>query len=207
MINVTKTYLVSFPRSGQHLVARAMQWVYPDWFVYSEFYSTTHNIDNNPHVNLQKQHDFDLNMEIKDDFFYVVLTREFYGTVLSHYDLYIADIGDQPDDENKFIIFIDSFKDYYFGFKKKWVDSELRPNMLRFSFDEIVACPSSVVKRIAEKIIHGDAGKEAFNNGHPNAFATLDIACAAWPKRKPQEHRYWHVLAEHTKEWFSSEGI
>lgn len=86
MVNgIHKTKIVSFPRSGCHLLVRGLQILLQDELVFSEFYGVEHNMENSPCVNLQKSHDFNLTDEIDPNMKYIVLHRNPLQAVESWY--------------------------------------------------------------------------------------------------------------------------
>lgn len=110
--NLNKTILVSYPRSGHHLMVRGLTEALDHKLVYSAFYGVAHNMDNCEFVNLQKSHDFDLTDEINPDLNYIVLIRNFEDATRSWHKSIKSEI---PIDE-----FLESKREYYEGFVKKW---------------------------------------------------------------------------------------
>lgn len=109
---INKTYLVSFPRSGHHLLVRGLQRVMEHKLIYSEFYTVKHNFSTCRFVNLQKSHDFDLQQEIKPDYKYVVLIRNMEDALISWWKT--------TDRKVKLANFIRRNEKYYLDFMMKW---------------------------------------------------------------------------------------
>lgn len=132
--NLIKTYLVSFPRSGHHLSVRGLQAAMNHQIVYSEFYRSKHNMDNCDCVNLQKSHDFDMALPIREDYNYIVLIRGFELAVESWYKLSAPEGIDLE-------TFRDEKKEYFDKFMEKWVSSpnfDDSPNRLVVSYHDLV---------------------------------------------------------------------
>lgn len=113
--NLNKTILVSYPRSGHHLMVRGLTEALDHKLVYSAFYGVAHNMANCEFVNLQKSHDFDLTDEINPDLNYIVLIRNFEDATRSWHKSIKSEM---PIDE-----FLESKREYYEGFRKKWGDA------------------------------------------------------------------------------------
>ena len=73
-----KNFLVSFPRSGQHLLERLLKdtYEYYDWeFSYCEFYECCRSAPCSKGSLFTKNHDFGVNLPIEDEYRYLVLYR------------------------------------------------------------------------------------------------------------------------------------
>lgn len=118
--NVIRTHLVSFPRSGHHLMVRGLTEALNNRLVYSEFYTCKHNFSNCPYVNLQKSHDFN-DSPIDPDGNYIVMIREFEPAVESWW---------KTDLTLPFEEFRIKQKQYYDRFVSKWVDGDIPARLL-----------------------------------------------------------------------------
>lgn len=127
---ITKTRIITFPRSGHHLLVRGLQWALTDHLVYSEFYNSPHNMENCPFVNLQKSHDFDLTDLIDDDSQYIIQIRGYELAAESWYRI-------EPRDET-----LEQFRDrnmaYFDGFMQKWVLSPPK-NSIIITYEDMVS--------------------------------------------------------------------
>jgi hypothetical protein len=132
---INKTYLVSFPRSGHHLMVRGLTEAANHKLVYSEGYTPAHNFDTCDHVNLQKSHDFDMDLEIKPDLTYIVLIRAFELAV----DSWIK--AEQIEDAESFR---DSKVEYYDQFMAKWV-SPSNENVLVITYPYLTDYKTSAI--------------------------------------------------------------
>ena len=136
---LNRTIIVSFPRSGHHLLVRGMLAAVPERIVYSEFYKSAHNVTNCEFVNLQKTHDFNLETPIVPDAHYIVQIRGFELAVESWYKLAVAEghIGSFED-------FREEKSVYFDGFMAKWVNTDL-PNKIVLPYHDLVSNKSQTV--------------------------------------------------------------
>jgi len=112
-----KTHLVSFPRSGHHLMVRGLTEALGNKLVYSEYYTSKHNMDNCRFVNLQKSHDFELTDPVNENENYVVLIRDFAPAIKSWYET------EQIRDD--FEVFKEAKLAYYRAFVEKWMQPSI----------------------------------------------------------------------------------
>lgn len=132
---LNKTYLVSLPRSGHHLLVRGLTEAMNHKLVYSEYYNSAHNMQNCDHVNLQKSHDFDLDLEINPEFKYIVLVRDDRQSMLS----WMA--ADKTIDIETFA---KSKAAYYEGFRNKWIVGRI--NTMVIEYEDFVLFKSRMVE-------------------------------------------------------------
>jgi len=131
--------LVSFPRSGHHLLVRGLQQTSDHRVVYSEYYSVEHNMTNCDYVNLQKSHDFDLDLPIHDDLNYIVMFRSFDDAIQSWAKAEKIDDLKQFSHDQR--LYFDQFMD-------KWVFSD-RPNIWLIDYDVLIKEKRSVLTNAA----------------------------------------------------------
>jgi hypothetical protein len=127
---IKKTKVVTFPRSGHHLLVRGLQWALQNELVYSEGYESPHNMDNCEFVNLQKTHDFELTEPIEPEMNYLVQIRPFELAVESWYKML--------DHGVEFDVFRESKVKYFDDFMEKWVLSNL-PNVTVIAYNDLVS--------------------------------------------------------------------
>lgn len=133
MVNgIRKTKIVSFPRSGHHLLVRGLQSALQNEMVYCEPYKSTHHMDVCSFTNVQKSHDFDLTEPINPELHYIVQIRGFELAVESWYKVAQAE-GYQGTLED----FRAEKSDYFDGFMAKWVNSII-PNKIVISYHDLV---------------------------------------------------------------------
>jgi len=154
-----KNIIVSFPRSGMNLFVRLLRHYCKERslpFSYCEIYQKVEcgcrTVPCKENRLFQKNHDFDLGLEIKNDFRYLVLYRE---NRLEQMEAFFrfgkeSDLnGHSPDYSNvqvrrEFISFVKEHKDYYVGFLKKWVLAE-NENILKIEYDALMKNPQQVL--------------------------------------------------------------
>ena len=137
---LNRTIIVSFPRSGHHLLVRGMLAAMPEQIVYSEFYKSAHNTMNCEFVNLQKTHDLELETPINPDAHYIVQIRGFELAVESWYKLAKSEGYD-----GDFETFRDSKSEYFDRFMEKWVNNHDIPNKLVIPYHDLVSSKSASV--------------------------------------------------------------
>lgn len=115
--SIHRTKIVSFPRSGHHLLVRGLQAVFESELVYSEFYKSEHNMENCPYVNVQKSHDFNLDEMIDPEMKYVVLSRTKDDALKSWHKQGVV----YGQSTLNFSQFEEQKEDYYEGFFQKWI--------------------------------------------------------------------------------------
>lgn len=145
--SIHRTKIVSFPRSGHHLLIRGLQAVFESELVYSEFYKSEHNMENCPYVNVQKSHDFDLDEVIDPELKYVVLLRDEDDSILSWYKQSIKFEG-----YCKNYLDFYSIKDNYLEkFKNKWENAD-GENILHTHFSDLVTDKTTYLLRVCNFI-------------------------------------------------------
>lgn len=189
------TYIVSFPRSGQHLVVRGLMWVMPDLVVYSEGYQVAHNIENNGAVNIQKSHDFDLKLEVKPEYQYLVLTRDFIPALKSWWRMAVG--NGMEDSEESFRNFcLDGKKAYYDGFMAKWKPLVDGRQVQMTSFASLCAAPEMCLREIVSFVLNEIPEHLRFENTREEAFESFSGACRIWRAFQQPDFKYGKVLSE-----------
>jgi len=136
---IKKTYIVSTPRSGHHLLVRGLEAAANHKLVYSENYNCKHNFTTCDFVNLQKDHDFELDLDISKEFKYVVLWRPQAESLHAWYNATESNISLSK--------FIKKNGNYFDRFAEKWLKSEL-PNVSIFFYADWIQHKRKTVKRI-----------------------------------------------------------
>jgi hypothetical protein len=135
--------IVSFPRSGQHLVEKILEFCCKEHdidFTYCEFYSCCKSIPCNNGKNTSKNHDFDLDLKISDDIKYISLYRKDMILQLESYYRYLSEYNDCEYNYDDLLSFIIKSSNYYKGFVEKWIDNE-KTNILKIDYYDIVKNP------------------------------------------------------------------
>lgn len=142
--------IVSFPRSGQHLVEKILEFCCKEHeidFTYCEFYTCCNSLPCKKGKEFSKNHDFDLKLEINNDIKCVCLYREDIILQLEAY--YRFSIG-QTKIKYKYKDLLKFIKDestYYNDFKSKWINNKNK-NILKVDYYEIIENPGKISKKI-----------------------------------------------------------
>lgn len=163
---MTDKYIISLPRSGQHLTERFLKFYYEYTkknidFTYCEFYNCCNTTPCAKGYSIQKNHDFNLNLKINNQNKYLVLYREniidqleSYFRFQKHYeskslssngkDLRIAgstfEIIYSKEDKQQLLNFFKTKAPYYCAFIKKWVFNNNK-NIYKISYEMILSNP------------------------------------------------------------------
>ena len=136
---------ISWPRSRHHLLVRLLSSYFGERFKYCEFY--TEHLDccrqfpctRSESVNFTKNHDFKLDVEVRETLLYIVQYRSFFNSVVSDFELYVKVHGGSFDNRVEFNKFtLDRCKQYK-KFTKKWIERKNAKNMLCVSYEELIA--------------------------------------------------------------------
>lgn len=149
-----RVFVVSFPRSGHHLLAGLIGEVKGDSFSYCEYYNC---LDHKfqpvaceaadwPHHfrtvcrsgrRFQKNHDFDLALPVDDSFLYVVLLRHPVFSLTSWW-VHTQKHGSKEDREIPLRDFVLGRAAYWRGFAAKWsLDTRNRENVLSIRYEDL----------------------------------------------------------------------
>jgi len=154
-------FIVSFPRSGQHLIERLLKHIYNYYgkeYGYCEFYSCCGTTPCKKKSLFQKNHDFGLNLELKSDEKFLVLYREdkihqlesfFRFDAFFHMDKFNSIVN--YDDEiifNRLIDYIKLKSDYYDGFINKYIKSKQYKDSFLIEYSHFLSNPKQYIKQI-----------------------------------------------------------
>lgn len=147
---MTTNFIISYPRSGHHLVERFIEFYCKHKninYSYCEYYKCCRK---NPCIYnklFQKNHDFGLMLSIEDKYKYLVLYRDnFLEQMESYYRyhkydskniVYPNSIFYNIDERTDLYNFIRSHRDSYFNFLNKWV-LNTNTNILKISYDNVI---------------------------------------------------------------------
>lgn len=123
---------ISFPRSGHKLTTDLLSAYFGDRLVYS-------GEPAGPGANFIKHHDQDLNMEIDPESRYLVQIRDVFDSMESWHKMTVR-LDAIPDDVETFRNIFLSKLDYWSGFIKKWVLSDI-PNRVILRYQDLVNNP------------------------------------------------------------------
>ncbi len=155
-----KIHIVSFPRSGQHLLERILLNIFTYYnidFSYCEFYNVCSTIDCKNKCIFQKNHDFDLDFIQQNEKKYIILYRKdiiyqleswfrlkFFGKEVYHKQVHYNNI----DLYTGLVSFIKSKMNYYDGFVNKWVKNNLTDNKIIIDYDNFILNQKENIFRI-----------------------------------------------------------
>jgi hypothetical protein len=153
-------FIISFPRSGQHLFERLLKHIYNYYgkkFSYCEFYNCCKQIPCNKESFFQKNHDFGLNLELKLDEKFIILYRkdkiyqlESYFR-LNYFNMEIYNSKINYEDEiifNDLIKYIKGTSEYYDGFVNKYIKSNKYKQSLIIAYDDFLSEYKVYIKQI-----------------------------------------------------------
>jgi len=168
--------IVSFPRSGQHLIERFLNFYHKENnlnYSYCDYYNHCMKI---PCVNnciFQKNHDWNLNLEIKKSEKFIVLYRSNIEKQLNSFYRHNTNksILIKNSDVIDYLNFFNEKKKYYNGFINKWVENS-NENILKIDYEKLILEPnlnlelilSHIIENYNKKSISNFLKKEKINN-------------------------------------------
>ena len=135
---------MSFPRCGHKLTTDLLQTYFGPEFIYAG--RAVRNSDLLPGVHFTKFHDFDLDAEIRNDRAYIVQVRDPFDAIYSWHKMTV-DLDGIPDDVPTLREIMKQKQDYWAGFVKKWVASEI-PNRVVLRYEDILDNPEAALAKI-----------------------------------------------------------
>ena len=147
---MNKLLIVTFPRSGHHLLVGMLQKYFGPEMVYCETYEHCNTIPcPNLTVNVQKTHDFDLDVAAPDGWKVLVQMREPLPAIVSWYETQVSRYG-MEDSRRSWDEFFAEKMHFYVNFYKKWAHG----NHVIF-YEELIAEPCYFL-RLAVSILIAD---------------------------------------------------
>lgn len=145
-----KFSIVSFPRSGQHLIQDVLKYVCINHdlnYKFCDFYDCCRKDPCSNGSNFLKNHDHDLKLPIKTDRKYIALYRnDIILQLEAYYRYYIKKKGLQYTLQ-ELKSFVLSNKDYYLKFRQKWIDNSSK-NILKIEYYDFIENPSNTIKKV-----------------------------------------------------------
>jgi hypothetical protein len=154
-------FIISFPRSGQHLFERLLKHIYNYYnkeFSYCEFYTCCCKIPCIKKCIFQKNHDFKLNLKLKSDEKFIILYRKdkiyqlesfFRYDNFFHKDKFNANINYEDETTfNDLIKYIKEKSKYYDGFVNKYIKSNKYKQSLIVEYDDFLTRYKDYIKQI-----------------------------------------------------------
>jgi hypothetical protein len=154
-------FIISFPRSGQHLLERLLIEIYKYYnkdFSYCEFYNCCNTVPCYKNCIFQKNHDFNLDLKIPLDDKLIILYRKdkiiqlesYFRLVYLTKEIYDVKLDYNSDLLETAIEFINNNSEYYDRFIDKYVDSNKYTNALIIEYDSIINDTSQYIKNLIE---------------------------------------------------------
>lgn len=139
---------VSWPRSGHHLLARLLRLYYGPTFTYCGFYGQAECCGTAPcekagEIRYSKNHDFDGALPQDPDQRYLIQTRGFAPSVVSNFELYLRDGG--QDDAQSFARFASAQFAPYRAFQDKWVRSDFARSQTVIPYEALIRDPATAL--------------------------------------------------------------
>lgn len=147
------TECICYPRSGHHLLTNILHEYFDVSFVYCEQYKEGHKrIDKDENTNYQKNHDFDLDTEIKDDRQYLIQVRNPLHSLPSRWAMEVRG-ANITDTEENYRLYMKAWSHYWAGFMAKWVLSPV-DNRLVVRYEDLMLNPVEVVVNVIQFLTH-----------------------------------------------------
>jgi len=144
--------IISFPRSGQHLLSDMLKYVLTEHnlpYQYCEFYGCCQKVPCVKKSNFMKNHDFDNDYTILPNQKYIVLFRKNIVLQLETFYRFHIKANSLPYNINDLKTFCNLQKPYYHRFIQKWVDND-NENILKIEYYDLVKKPKDYMRKIME---------------------------------------------------------
>lgn len=153
--------IISFPRSGQHLLERLLNFIYLYYnknYSYCEFYNCCKTLPCKKKCIFQKNHDFHLTLGMPSDNKFIVLYRRDKIRQLEAYfrfnylnsDKHVKINYENSKLFNELIQFIKQRSKYYDEFIQKYVTSKWYTNSLIIEYGDFMNEPKKYIKNLIE---------------------------------------------------------
>lgn len=142
--------IVSFPRSGQHLVESIFIYLTEkhevEWS-YCNFYNCCNSIPCKEGSFVSKNHDFDIKLPIDDNSKYIAIYRKDMIIQLESYYRYSIHYEKKKYKYEDLLEFIINNREYYKEFVKKWIKNKNK-NILKVEYYELINNSEKISKKI-----------------------------------------------------------
>lgn len=178
---MTTINVISFPRSGQHLLQSILKYVFENHhltYSFCEFYGCCATVPCKQNKIIQKCHDINNSYEILPNTKYVVLYRD--DAIMQLESWYRFKIKKSNKDYNydEMLNFIKKKLTYYKNFKNKWVNSS-NNNILKIEYYYFVNNPVICINKIMTHVRPSTVLSQAILNKIPNLeFDEYGKTCA-----------------------------
>jgi hypothetical protein len=146
--------VVSFPRSGQHILQAVLKYVFENHdlnYSFCEFYGCCRSVPCAKSKIIQKNHDFMSSYNILPEAKYVILYRDDMILQLESWYRFVTKMSKADYKEQDLIDFIKLHTEYYNNFKNKWVNST-NTNILAIEYYNFVKNPVICINQIMAHI-------------------------------------------------------
>lgn len=152
-------FIISFPRSGQNLFHRLLKHIYNYYhlsYSYCGFYDCCNQVPCLEKKQFQKNHDFDLKLDIhKNDPFFVLYRSNKISQLEAYfryeYSKKYTNINinyNNPTIFNDLIQFIHNHSNYYEQFLKKYIHTNKFNNVFFIEYDDFIRNQKTYIKKI-----------------------------------------------------------
>jgi hypothetical protein len=135
--------VISFPRSGQHLLQSILEYVYNEHnikYSFCNFYNCCKRTPCKNGALFQKNHDFNNKIQITNNKHIILYRKDIILQLESYYRYHIS-VYNKPYNFNNLIKFIKNKSGYYNNFVKKWTTKTDNPNILVIEYYELINNP------------------------------------------------------------------
>ena len=142
--------IISFPRSGQHVLQAILKYVFENHdlkYSFCEFYGCCRTVPCKDNKIIQKHHDFNNKYKILPETKYVVLYKDDMILQLETWYRFELKISNTDYKYPDLIAFIKTHTQYYNNFKNKWVHTS-NSNILKIEYYDFVKNPVIYINKI-----------------------------------------------------------
>lgn len=167
---MNKFSIVSYPRSGQHLLQDVIKHVCTHHdleYKFCDFYDCCGQNPCSQGANFQKNHDHDLKLPINNERKYIALYRNDMILQLEAYYRYYINKKVLKYNLQELKIFCLCNKDYYLNFRNKWIDN-YKNNVLAIEYYDFIENPSETVRKTFNFLYPDLKLKDEIINDIPN---------------------------------------
>lgn len=144
MIHRTKN--ICFPRSGHHALSNVLLRYFGDEMQYCEFYlEPAKRINDCPATNFEKNHDFELAIQFRPEFRYLVQIRNPINALASWKTMLERTEG-KPLPHDWLVLKLD----FWSAFAKKWVLQPIGPPRLVVTYERLLQYPFEVCTQVIQ---------------------------------------------------------
>jgi hypothetical protein len=142
--------VISFPRSGQHLLQSILEYVYNEHnmkYSFCEFYRCCHKTPCKYGYIFQKNHDFNNKIQITNNKHIILYRKDIILQLESYYRYHIS-VYNKPYNFNNLIKFIKNKSEYYNKFVKKWTTNIDNTNIFVIEYYDLINNPVDIIYKL-----------------------------------------------------------